>query len=52
VPRRRFELLRGNPRQPLKLVCLPIPPPGHNFVKLVLCTCDPFCCQQKLKIIP
>ena len=27
VPRRRFELLRGYPHHPLKVACLPIPPP-------------------------
>jgi hypothetical protein len=29
VPKRRLELPRGNPRQHLKLVRLPIPPFGH-----------------------
>ena len=43
VPRRRFELLRAYAHHPLKMACLPIPPPrrssptkppilwGHNF---------------------
>jgi hypothetical protein len=33
VPRTRFELAHRNRRQPLKLVCLPIPPPGQKDCK-------------------
>jgi hypothetical protein len=29
VPRRRFELLRAYAHHPLKMACLPIPPPRH-----------------------
>ena len=29
VPRRRFELLRAFAHHPLKMACLPIPPPRH-----------------------
>ena len=30
VPRRRFELLRAYAHHPLKMACLPIPPPRHG----------------------
>ena len=32
VPRTRLELAHRNRRQPLKLACLPISPPGHGIV--------------------
>ena len=31
VPRRRFELLRAYAHHPLKMACLPIPPPRHEL---------------------
>ena len=33
VPRTRVELARRNRHHPLKVACLPIPPPGHKSLK-------------------
>ncbi|GEM_PF-1280581 len=37
VPRRRLELLCPNEHYPLKVACLPIPPPGQGSAKVQLC---------------
>ncbi len=39
VPRRRFELLRAYAHHPLKMACLPIPPPRRLFTRETSASC-------------